>query len=88
MQDEEALTLHMEEIKRVLRADARMKVEFGLAFTMTGSTATAQVWEHTTIEKRYGGTTNKWSKVGPFLTTKEGTRSSLLEFLAHLTKEN
>jgi hypothetical protein len=80
------MAVHLQEIKRVLQ-DGTAKVEFSFAFGASGTVQTAQVWEKKAVENRYGRITHSWRKVGPFLTTKEGTRASLLEFLAHLAKK-
>lgn len=55
------------------------QLEFGFAFSETGTTAAVQV-----LTKNIRG---RWVKVGPFLTTKAGTRSSLLELLALMCAE-
>jgi hypothetical protein len=75
------------EIRALLRSDDITRVEFSIAFGMDGSVQTAQVYKREQVGKKYGqGWTNKWVKVGPFLTTTEGTREALFTLLATLSK--
>lgn len=67
------------EIREVLNHGAFVRLEFGFAFSGSGTQESVQVWS-----KKVDST--RWSKVGPFLTTPGNTRAALLELLAAVMK--
>lgn len=86
MNAQERLAVELANMKSMMRVNSEFRIEMSFAMNLSGGPTqiTGQLFVRTLWEGRQNPS---WRKVGPFVTTPENTKSSVLAFFAHLADE-